>query len=147
IIRKSTVMYSVALLLIVALLFVMGGKKEYMLLNVNKTTQLYKVKENNVVSNNFLLLFQNTDSKTHTYNLEIIGRDDIVIKRFKPFKLNAGKLRKKVVVLETDKVLVNDNTKDTPISVKLRAYAVDEPDRVSVIRDAVFIYPRADKLK
>ena len=146
-IRKSTIMYTVALVVVIGLLFVMGGKKEYMLLNVNKTTQLYKVKENNVVSNNFLLLFQNTDSKTHTYNLEIIGRDDIVIKRFKPFKLNAGKLRKKVVVLETDKVLVNDNTKDTPISVKLRAYAVDEPDRVSVIRDAVFIYPRADKLK
>ncbi|WP_417325681.1 cytochrome c oxidase accessory protein CcoG [Halarcobacter sp.] len=145
--RKSTIMYTVALVVVIGLLFVMGGKKEYMLLNVNKTTQLYKVKENNVVSNNFLLLFQNTDSKTHTYNLEIIGRDDIVIKRFKPFKLNAGKLRKKVVVLETDKVLVNDNTKDTPISVKLRAYAVDEPDRVSVIRDAVFIYPRADKLK
>ena len=146
-IRKSTIMYTVALVVVIGLLFVMGGKKEYMLLNVNKTTQLYKVKENNVVSNNFLLLFQNTDSKTHTYNLEIIGRDDIVIKRFKPFKLNAGKLRKKVVVLETDKVLVNDNTKDTPVSVKLRAYAVDEPDRVSVIRDAVFIYPRADKLK
>ncbi|RXJ77191.1 cytochrome c oxidase accessory protein CcoG [Arcobacter sp. F155] len=145
--RKSTIMYTVALVVVIGLLFVMGGKKEYMLLNVNKTTQLYKVKENNVVSNNFLLLFQNTDSKTHTYNLEIIGRDDIVIKRFKPFKLAAGKLRKKVVVLETDKVLVNDNTKDTPISVKLRAYAVDEPDRVSVIRDAVFIYPRADKLK
>lgn len=145
--RKSTIMYTVALVVVIGLLFVMGGKKEYMLLNVNKTTQLYKVKENNIVSNNFLLLFQNTDSKTHTYNLEIIGRDDIVIKRFKPFKLNAGKLRKKVVVLETDKVLVNDNTKDTPISVKLRAYAVDEPDRVSVIRDAVFIYPRADKLK
>ncbi len=145
--RKSTIMYTVALVVVIGLLFVMGGKKEYMLLNVNKTTQLYKVKENNVVSNNFLLLFQNTDSKTHTYNLEVIGRDDIVIKRFKPFKLNAGKLRKKVVVLETDKVLVNDNTKDTPISVKLRAYAVDEPDRVSVIRDAVFIYPRADKLK
>ncbi|WP_417333180.1 cytochrome c oxidase accessory protein CcoG [Halarcobacter sp.] len=146
-IRKSTIMYTVALVVVIGLLFVMGGKKEYMLLNVNKTTQLYKVKENNVVSNNFLLLFQNTDSKTHTYNLEIIGRDDIVIKRFKPFKLAAGKLRKKVVVLETDKVLVNDNTKDTPVSVKLRAYAVDEPDRVSVIRDAVFIYPRADKLK
>ncbi|RXJ98158.1 cytochrome c oxidase accessory protein CcoG [Arcobacter sp. CECT 8989] len=146
-IRKSTIMYTIALVVVIGLLFVMGGKKEYMLLNVNKTTQLYKVKENNVVSNNFLLLFQNTDSKTHTYNLEVIGRDDIVIKRFKPFKLGAGKLRKKVIVLETDKILVNDNTKDTPISVKLRAFAVDEPNRVSVIRDAVFIYPRADKLK
>lgn len=147
ILRKSTIMYSVALVIVIGLLFVMGGKKEYMLLNVNKTTQLYKIKEDNVVANNFLLLFQNTDSKAHTYNIEIVGRDDIVIKRFNPFKLNAGKLRKKVIVLETNKVLANDSTKDTPIPVKLRAYAVDEPQRVSVFRDAVFIYPRADKLK
>ncbi|RXJ83726.1 cytochrome c oxidase accessory protein CcoG, partial [Aliarcobacter trophiarum LMG 25534] len=106
-----------------------------------------KIKEDNVVANNFLLLFQNTDSKTHTYNIEIVGRDDITIERFRPFKLQPGRLRKKVVILQTDKILVNDKTKDTPITVKLRAYAVDEPDKISVFRDAVFIYPRADKLK
>jgi hypothetical protein len=56
-------------------------------------------------------------------------------------------MAKKVVILETDKILVNDKTKDTPITVTIRAYAVDEPDRVTVTREAVFIYPRADKLK
>ena len=145
--RKSTIMYTVALIVIIGLLFVMGGKKEYMLLNVNKTTQLYKIKEGNVVTNNFLFLFQNTDSKTHTYNLELLDHKDIVIKRFSPFKLSPKKLAKKVVILETDKILVNDKTKDTPITVTIRAYAVDEPERISVLRKAVFIYPRADKLK
>ncbi len=147
IVRKSTLMYTVALIVIIGLLFVMGGKKEYMLLNVNKTTQLYKIKEGNVVSNNFLFLFQNTDSKTHTYNLELIDHKDIVIKRFKQFKLSPKKLAKKVVILETNKILVDDKTKDTPITVTIRAYAVDEPDRISVLRKAVFIYPRSDKLK
>ena len=147
IVRKSTIMYSVALILIIGLLFVMGGKKEYMLLNVNKTTQLYKVKEGNVVTNNFLFLFQNTDSKPHTYALEILDNKDIQIKRFKPFKLSPKKMAKKVVVLSTDKILVNDKTKDTPITVTIRAYATDEPDRITVLRKAVFIYPRADKLK
>ncbi|XPV68741.1 MAG: cytochrome c oxidase accessory protein CcoG [Halarcobacter sp.] len=146
IIRKSTIMYSVALVVILALLFVMGGEKEHMLLNVNKTTQLYKIKEGNVVSNNFLFLFQNTDSKPHTYNLEIIDHNDIKIKRFKPFKLSPKKLAKKVVILSTDKLLVNDVTKDTPITVTIRAYAVDEPEKISVLRKAVFIFPRADKL-
>ncbi|PLY04116.1 MAG: cytochrome c oxidase accessory protein CcoG [Arcobacter sp.] len=147
IVRKSTIMYSIALIIIIGLLFVMGGKKEYMLLNVNKTTELYKIKENNVISNNFLFLFQNTDSKPHTYNLEIIDHKDIVIKRFRPFKLSPKKLAKKVVILQTDKLLVNDKTKDTPITVTIRAYAVDEPERISVLRKAVFIFPRADKLK
>ncbi len=145
--RKSTIMYSVALLVVVGLLFVMGGEKEYMLLNVNKTTQLYKVKEDNVVSNNFLLLFQNTESKPLTYELEVVDNPDIKIKRFKPFTLNPGKMAKKVMILETSKVLVTDSSKDTPISVTLRAYAKEDPEKVNVTRKAVFIYPRTDKLK
>ncbi len=147
VVRKSTIMYSAALILILALLFVMGGEKEHMLLNVNKTTQLYKIKEGNVVSNNFLFLFQNTDSKPHKYNLEVVDHPDIKIERFKPFTLAPKKLSKQVVILTTDKLLVNDVTKDTPITVTIRAYAEDEPQRVSVLREAVFIYPRADKLK
>ena len=145
--RKSTIMYSVALLLVVALLFVMGGEKEYMLLNINKTTQLYKVKEDNVVANNYVLLFQNTESKPLTYNLELTDNPDIKITRFEPFTLSPGKLAKKVVILETDKVLVNDKSKDTPITVTLKAYAQEDPEKVVVFRKAVFIYPRADKLK
>jgi len=145
--RKQTIMYGVALLIVIALLIVMGGKKEYMLLNVNKTTQLYKVKENNVVTNNFLLLFQNTESKPLTYNLEVLDHDEIKIKRFKPFTLSPGKMSKKVVILETDKVLVKDLTKDTPVTVTLKAYAQEDPEKVVVFRKAVFIYPRFDKLK
>ena len=146
-VRKSTIMYSVALLLVVALLFVMGGEKEYMLLNVNKDTQLYKVKEDNVVANNYILLFQNTESKPLTYNLELIDHKDIKISRFEPFTLSPGNLAKKIVILETDKVLVNDKTKDTPITVTFKAYAQEDPEKVVVFRKAVFIYPRADKLK
>jgi cytochrome c oxidase accessory protein FixG len=147
--RAKTIMYAVALLLIIGGLVMMSGKKEYMLLNVNKTTQLYKIKENNLVENNFLLLFQNTEPKKHTYKLEIIGKykGKIEIKRFKEVTLNHGKMAKKVMVLATKERLVDDATKDTPITVMLKAYAVDEPERISVLRKVVFIYPRSDKLK
>ncbi|MBU3014653.1 cytochrome c oxidase accessory protein CcoG [Poseidonibacter lekithochrous] len=147
IIRKQTIMYAIALIVVIGLLVVMGGKKEYMLLNVNKTTQLYKVKENHVVTNNFLLLFQNTESEKLTFDLEILDHPEIKIKRFKPFTLSPGKMAKKVVILETDKILVNDETKDTPITVTLKAYAKENPKKVIVFRKAVFIYPRMDKLK
>ncbi len=147
--RSKTIMYLVALVLIIGGLVVMSGKKEYMLLNINKTTQLYKVKDDNLVENNFLLLFQNTQPKKHTYKLEIIGKykGKIKIKRFKELTLNPGKMAKKVMVLATKERLVNDATKDTPITVMLKAYAVDEPEKISVLRKAVFIYPRSDKLK
>ncbi|MFA6789034.1 MAG: FixG Ig-like domain-containing protein, partial [Arcobacteraceae bacterium] len=146
IVRKTTILYTGILVIVLALLFLMGGEKEHMLLNINKTTQLYKISEDNKVSNNFLFLFQNTDSKDHTYALEIVDNPDIEIDRFEPFKLGAKHLSKKVVILSTKKVLVNDNTKDTPIPVTIKAYAVDDPTRVVVFRKAVFVFPRADKL-
>lgn len=146
-IRRSTIMYFVALVVVIGLLFLMGGEKEHMLLNVNKTTELYKIKENHVVSNNFLLLFQNTESKTLTYDLEIVDHNDIKITRFEPFTLSPGKLAKKVVILETDKILVSDKVKDTPITVTIKAFAKEDPENVVVYRKAVFIYPRLDELK
>ncbi|BFU77792.1 cytochrome c oxidase accessory protein CcoG [Arcobacter sp. 15-2] len=148
-IRGKTIMYGIALLLIIGMLFVMGGKKEYMLLNINKTTQLYKIKDNNEVINNFLLLFQNTQRENYTYTIEVIGKyaDKFEIKKFTDFKLSHNKMVKKVIQLSTKERLVNDFTKDTPITVTLKAYAKENPDVVFVIRKAVFIYPRADKLE
>jgi len=148
-IRSKTIMYAAALLIIIGMLFVMGGKKEYMLLNINKTTQLYKIKDNNEVVNNFLLLFQNTQKENYTYTIKVIGEyaDKFTIKKFTDFKLSHNKMAKKVIQLSTTERIVDDNTKDTPITVTLKAYAIENPDVVFVIRKAVFIYPRADKLK
>ncbi len=145
--RKQTILYAIALTLVLALLFIMGGKKEYMLLNINKTSQLYKVKKNNVVSNNFILLFQNTQDKPLTYNIEILNNKDIEIRRFKPFTLKPKKLAKKVIILQTNKILVKDNKKDTSIPITIRAYAKEDPQKVQVLREAIFMYPRFDKLK
>ncbi len=148
--RKKTMMYMVVMLGIVAMLFVMGGTKEYMLLNVNKTTKLYSIKdEGKKVENTFVMLFQNTQKESYTYHLEIIGEyaDKIEIKRFTPFKLSRGKLAKKVIKLSTTHRLVDDITKDTPITVTIKAYAKENPEHIVVFRKAVFIYPRADKLK
>ena len=145
--RKTTIMYFISLTITFALLFAMSGEKEYMLLNVNKDTELYKIKDGNVVSNNYLLLFQNTESKTLTYELEIVDNPDIKITRFEPFTLSPGKMAKKVVILETDKLLVDNNLKDTPITVTIKAYAKEDPEKIKVFRKATFFFPRSDKLQ
>ena len=145
--RKTTIMYFISLTITFALLFAMSGEKEYMLLNVNKDTELYKIKDGNVVSNNYLLLFQNTESKTLTYELEIVDNPDRKITRFEPFTLSPGKMAKKVVILETDKLLVDNNLKDTPITVTIKAYAKEDPEKVKVFRKATFFFPRSDKLQ
>ncbi|RXJ97078.1 cytochrome c oxidase accessory protein CcoG [Arcobacter sp. AHV-9/2010] len=145
--RKTTIMYMVALTLVLVLLFAMSREKEYMLLNVNKDTELYKIKEDNIVANNYTLLFQNTESVPLTYNIEIVDNPGIEIKRFTPFTLSPKKMAKKVVILETDKLLVDDKTKDTPISITIKAYAQENPEKVVVFRKATFFFPRSDKLK
>ncbi|MDX4039181.1 cytochrome c oxidase accessory protein CcoG [Aliarcobacter skirrowii] len=145
--RKTTIMYMVALTLVLVLLFAMSREKEYMLLNVNKDTELYKIKEDNIVANNYTLLFQNTESVPLTYNIEIVDNPGIEIKRFTPFTLSPKKMAKKVLILETDKLLVDDKTKDTPISITIKAYAQENPEKVVVFRKATFFFPRSDKLK
>jgi len=126
----------------------MGSKKEHMLLNINKTTRLYKVIDENTVENAYVFLFANTDSKKHTYYFEIVNNDKVkIVRPKKEFVLAGGKKRKKVVVLRTTEKLAKDARKDTPIPLKIRAYALDDKEKIVVERNTVFVYPRLDQLK
>jgi len=148
--RPKVIAYFTVLMLVLVALFVMGSKKEHMLLNVNKTTRLYKILDNGVVENDYLFLFANTDSKRHTYYFELEGdiKNKIeIVRPTKPFSIAAGKKRKKVVVLRTKEMLANDARKDVPIPVTIRAFAVDDKDKIVVERHTVFVYPRVDLLK
>ena len=104
--------------------------------------------DNGVEQNDYLFLFQNTDSKKHTYYFEIVDNDKIEIIRPKEsFGIAAGKKRKKVVVLQTKEKLADDARKDVPIPVTIRAYAIDDKEKIIVDRHTVFVYPRSDLLK
>lgn len=144
--RNRILVYILALLSLTVALFVVGSQKEFMLLNINRTTQLYKVNENNLVENSYTFLFQNTDSKDHIYYFNVLNNDKINIKRpKKSFKLKAGEKIRKIVVLTTNSILVKDNTKDTPIPIIIEAFAIND-EKVKVQRNTIFVYPRFDKL-
>lgn len=146
--RTKVIAYFTVLAIVLVALFTMGSKKEHMLLNVNKNTRLYKTLEGGVVQNDYLFLFQNTDSKEHTYFFEIVDNDKLeVVRPQDPFKIAPGKKRKKVVILQTKEQLADDARKDVPIPVTIRGYAVDDKEKISVIRHTVFVYPRADLVK
>ena len=51
-----------------------------------------------------------------------------------------------MVVLETTKDLVKDDTKDTPIPLIIKAYATDDKDKIVVERKTTFVFPRYDVL-
>ena len=146
--RGKVIAYFTVLSLVLVTLFVMGSKKENMLLDINKSPRLYKILDEGLVQNDYIFMFANTDSKEHTFYFDIVDNDKIkIVRPSEPFKIGAGKKKKKVVVLEATEALSNDTHKDTPIPVKLKAYAVDDKENIIIDRQAVFMYPRADLIK
>ncbi|ELM6780577.1 cytochrome c oxidase accessory protein CcoG, partial [Campylobacter upsaliensis] len=151
--RFRTIAYAGVLTIALIALFVMGSRKENMLLNINRSTELYSIKhKNNVlqITNAYTFLFQNTDSKPHEYyfeaTLEGVENGVKILRPTKPFKLEAGAKDKKIIVLEALKELANDNQKDTIFSLKIKAYALDDPNIV-VYRESIFVYPKSTLLK
>jgi hypothetical protein len=64
-----------------------------------------------------------------------------------PFKVKPGIVKKKVIVLYTDEMLVKDDRKDTVIPITIKAYAMDDKVKVMVVRQSTFTFPRADLVK
>ena len=138
--------YYIALVLCIVLAGFFASTKEYFLLNVNKTTKLYNIQENKMVSNNYILTFHNTQDKPYTYNIQLEDNENFRIKRFKPFTLKAKKRVKKVFIVQTKKRLFLSDEKDTTFKVKITAFAKEDP-KMRVDKKIAFTYPRNDLIK
>ncbi len=137
--RFRTVAYLVILCVVLVAAALMSGKKESMLLNINRTSELYKVLEQNEVENSYVFLVQNTQNKEHTFFFEIDDKSIEISRPNKPFTLKAGAKQKVIVTLKSK----NENTseKDLLKHINIKAYATDEPT-ISVQRASTFIYPK-----
>lgn len=147
--RFRTVAYMVFISCFVVALGFMSTKKEHMLLNINRTTELYKIRANNdgfEVENSYTFLIQNTDTIAHEYYFDINDTRIDVVRPKRAIKLKAGTKQKIVVILRTDKYLVRDSMRDTPLDIRVHAYAQDEPERVSVMRDTRFVFPKTEEI-
>ncbi len=154
--RGKVLAYIAILLGLMILLGIMGSTKEHMLLNINKETRLYSIKkmlDSKVrVENAYKFLLQNTKSKKMKFYFEVIppkGMEGkiIIVKPSKPFTAVPGIKKKKIVVLRTTEMLVDNDRKDTVIPITIRAYAIGHEDKIVVFRKSTFIFPRADILK
>ena len=129
-------MYFVSLFLTIFLAFYFTLEKEDFLVNVNKTTQLYKTKENGVIANNYVLTFHNTQDKTLIFHIKLEDEKNYKIKRFESFALDAGKKIKKVLIIETTKDYVK--SKDNA-NIKIEIKTLNES--LKVIKNISFIHP------
>ena len=151
--RPKILAYIALLVIITVILGMMGSTKEHMLLNINKENRLYsvnKMPDSRVkVDNAYEILLQNTESEKLKYYFEVIppkgmeGKIEI-FKPTKEFTVVPGVKKKKIVVLRTYDMLVDDDRKDTVIPITIRAYAIGHEDRIFVYRKSTFTFPRAD---
>ena len=141
--RFRTVAYLVILCVVLVAAALMSGKKESMLLNINRTSELYKLLDQGEVENSYVFLVQNTQSKDHKFYFEIDDKSIEISRPNKPFMLKAGAKQKVIVTLKSK----NENTseKDLLKHINIRAYATDEPT-ISVQRASTFIYPKMTKI-
>ena len=137
--RFRTVAYLVILCVVLVAAALMSGKKESMLLNINRTSELYKALDQGEVENYYVFLVQNTQSKDHKFYFEIDDKSIEISRPNKPFTLKAGAKQKVIVTLKSK----NENTseKDLLKHINIKAYATDEPT-ISVQRASTFIYPK-----
>jgi cytochrome c oxidase accessory protein FixG len=149
--RPKIIGYGVVLTAILAILLVMGAEKELMLININKQPRLYNIENAQgkpLVENAYTILIQNTQNEDHQFYVEILDNDKVkVAQPSHPFMVKPGEKIKKTLILSTTEVLANDNRKDTILEFKVRAFAVDAKETISVERDIRFTYPRADILR
>ena len=154
--RPKILGYIAVLVIVSIMLGVMGSKKEHMLLNVNKENRLYDLtridKDTVKVDNAYIFLLQNTLNEDHQYYFDVIPPKGMegkikIGKPTEPFKVRPGVKKKKIVILYTDEMLVDDATKDTVIPITIRAYALDDKENITVDRQSTFTFPRSDILK
>jgi len=158
--RPKVLAYAALLTGIAIILGMMGSTKEHMLLNINKETRLYSTKvlaDGKIrVDNSYIFLLQNTQNEPMKFYFEIVPPEGMegkikIVKPTKPFTANPDAKKKKIVTLRTTEVLVTDPRHDTVIPIVIHAYALDKDgkksEKISVIRNSTFIFPKESVLK
>ncbi|MDD4328935.1 MAG: cytochrome c oxidase accessory protein CcoG [Aliarcobacter sp.] len=136
---KKNTTYFVSLFLCIFLAFYFSLEKENFLVNVNKTTELYSIKENDVISNNYILTIHNTQDKDYTFDIRLVDNKNFRIKRFDSFDLKAAEKTKKILILETTEDFKKLKNKPSNISIEI---FTKENEKIKVKRQIAFFYPK-----
>ena len=142
--RFKTVGYCAIIAIAATALTLMSAKKENMLLNINRTSELYKVNKSGEIENAYVFLFENTDAQAHEFYFDVSAdRAKAPIKIERPrdqIPLKAGEKRKVVVVLSAPKAAFAGTNEQTT-KIKIHAYAADDKEKINIKRQTIFAHP------
>ncbi len=154
--RLQVIGYIVMLVGILIALAYMSSTKEHMFLYINKETRLYSTKllpDGKVrVDNAYEFLLQNTQKEKMKFYFEVIAPKGMegkisIAKPSKAFTVVPNIKKKKVVVLRTTEMLIEDDRHDTFIPITIRAYALGHEDKIVIFRKSIFVFPKTGILK
>jgi len=135
--RFKSVAYFASILGIILLLFINSQNKESFQLNINRTSQLYSIKEESI-QNAYIFLFENTSNKDHKYYFTIDNPNIKIMRPKKPFMLKSKESRKKIVALEMSKSLIQGDD-----IIKINIIAYEQDNRVNEVkRKSIFVLPK-----
>lgn len=134
---KRNITYFASLFLCIFLAFYFSLEKEDFLVNVNKTTELYKKNEDGTVSNNYILTFHNTQDKALTFDIKLKDDKNFKIKRFEKFPLGAGTKSKKILIIETTKDFDKNINKTSNVYIEI----FSQDSEFKIVKKLAFIHP------
>jgi len=137
---KRNKMFIVVLVASFVLALLFASEKEYLLIDSEKVGPSYRVDKNGVVFNSYVIAIHNTQSKAYTYDIKLRDNDSFAIKKFKPFKLEAHKRRKKTLIIESKKDLSISDRQNTVRKVEIIVIA-KEDEKIKATKSLAFIYP------
>ncbi|MBR8462304.1 cytochrome c oxidase accessory protein CcoG [Campylobacter sp. faydin G-105] len=137
--RFRTIAYVAILCVACVALALMSSKKEHMLLNINRTSELYNITKDGSIENSYIFLFQNTDSKNHSYYFDVNDTNLKIIQPKESIEIKAGFKQRVIVTLSSnaDIATIKDKTK----KININAFAIDDKDKINVNRESIFVYP------
>ena len=143
---KRNIAYFISLFITVIFAISMMVDKQYFIVNINKTTELYKIKDDNSVVNHYIFTIQNRENKTQEYYIEPVDNENFEISKFSSFQLNPNERVKKIITIKAKKRLFVSDSKDTTFTIKVKISTPDEPKK-ELIKELSFVYPKNSLFK
>ena len=138
-------MYFIAIILSVLFTVFYAQEQEPILAQLNKTTKLYNIKDNGVVTNNYVLTIRNNQRETYSYKLTL-DDDRFFVKRFKTKSIKPNKESKFILIVGSKTRLDLSDTKVTVLKINMNISTKENPE-LKIKRELSFIYPRNDAVK
>ncbi|QKF59554.1 cytochrome c oxidase accessory protein CcoG [Aliarcobacter lanthieri] len=134
---KRNITYFVSLFMCIFLAFYFSLEKEQFLVNINKTTELYKVTEDKKIVNNYILTIHNTQDELLTFDIKLQDQENFKIKRAESPTLEAGKRAKIVLIIESLNDMKYVQIKNIPIFIEVSTKEKD----FKVVKKLIFSKP------